>query len=180
MTFGPPWLHVGPLHTAQRRPWTTPGPLPTTNMNPKHILLPTDLSELSLRPLEHTPELFEGRRVTLLSVVPNFPVMAPSSPFAPPVDSPDLGPRMESAREGLKAIAEKFPANAEVEIAAIAERDSGPAIADWASHNDVDLIVVSTHGRTGFRRLTLGSVAESVLRHANVPVLVFPEKRAKS
>ncbi|MEM1449500.1 MAG: universal stress protein [Planctomycetota bacterium] len=145
-------------------------------MNPKHILLPTDLSEISLRPLEHNPELFEGRQVTLLSVVPNFPVLAPASPFAPPVDSPDLGPRMESAREGLKAIADRFPANADVRTEAIAERDSGPAIAHWARDNDVDLIVVSTHGRTGFRRLTLGSVAESVLRHSTVPVLAFPEK----
>lgn len=146
-------------------------------MNPRHILLPTDLSALSLRPLEMSPELFEGRRVTLLSVVPNFPVLAPSSPFAPPVDSPDLGPRMESARRGLKAIADKFPAKADVQIDAIADRDMGPAIADWAGDNDVDLIVVSTHGRTGLRRLTLGSVAESVLRHTTVPVLVFPEKK---
>lgn len=145
-------------------------------MNPKHILLPTDLSEVSLRPLEHAPELFEGRKVTLLSVVPNFPVMAPSSPFAPAVDSPDLGPRMESAREGVKAIAERFPADAEVHTEVIAEKDSGPAIAKWAHENGADLIVVSTHGRTGFRRLTLGSVAESVLRHSSVPVLAFPAR----
>ncbi|MEM6673107.1 MAG: universal stress protein [Planctomycetota bacterium] len=147
-------------------------------MNPKHILLPTDLSELSLRPLLHNPELFEGRKVTLLSIVPNFPVMAPASPFAPQVDSPDLGPRMESAREGLDVIAKKFPASSEVQIEAIAEKEAGKAIAEWANENGVDLIVVSTHGRTGFRRLTLGSIAEAVLRHARVPVLAFPAKEA--
>ena len=75
---------------------------------------------------------------------------------------------------GLQAVAERFPAKAEVHTEAIAERDSGTAIAKWAEDNDVDLIVISTHGRTGFRRLTLGSVAEAVLRHSETPVICFP------
>lgn len=37
---------------------------------------------------------------------------------------------------------------------------------------DADLIVISTHGRTGLKHLTLGSTAEKVMRHANCPVLV--------
>jgi nucleotide-binding universal stress UspA family protein len=38
------------------------------------------------------------------------------------------------------------------------------------------LIALSSHGRSGFRRLVMGSVAEAVLRHARVPVLVFPRQ----
>jgi nucleotide-binding universal stress UspA family protein len=39
-----------------------------------------------------------------------------------------------------------------------------------------DLLVISTHGRTGLRRLAMGSVAEVVLRHADIPVLVTRAK----
>ena len=46
------------------------------------------------------------------------------------------------------------------------------AIADAALHNDVDLITMSTHGRGGLSRLLFGSVAESLIRRAPVPVLL--------
>lgn len=39
-------------------------------------------------------------------------------------------------------------------------------------HDDVDLVVMGTHGRTGLRHVLLGSVAENVLRHTTVPVLL--------
>jgi nucleotide-binding universal stress UspA family protein len=39
------------------------------------------------------------------------------------------------------------------------------------------LVVVGTHGRTGLRRLALGSVAEHVVRHSDLPVLVIPAPR---
>ncbi|MBC8404794.1 MAG: universal stress protein [Planctomycetes bacterium] len=51
----------------------------------------------------------------------------------------------------------------------------GETVAEYANENDVDLITMSTHGRTGFRRLVLGSVAESILHYAHVPVLCFPQ-----
>jgi nucleotide-binding universal stress UspA family protein len=41
-----------------------------------------------------------------------------------------------------------------------------------AGEKQVSLIVIATHGRTGLRRLALGSVAEHVIRHAPCPVLV--------
>lgn len=46
------------------------------------------------------------------------------------------------------------------------------AILDAAAQHSAELIVVGTHGRSGFRRLTLGSVAESVVRRASCSVLV--------
>jgi nucleotide-binding universal stress UspA family protein len=42
----------------------------------------------------------------------------------------------------------------------------------YARRHDVDLIVISTHGRSGFSRLTLGSVTDSLIRHTTIPVLV--------
>jgi len=45
-------------------------------------------------------------------------------------------------------------------------------IADYAEDNDIDLIVIGSHGRSGVRRALLGSVTERVLRSTTVPVLV--------
>jgi len=50
------------------------------------------------------------------------------------------------------------------------------AILDYATENDIDLIVLGTHGRRGLRRLLLGSVAEEVIRLAPCPVLTVPER----
>ncbi|QDV06532.1 hypothetical protein Poly30_20420 [Planctomycetes bacterium Poly30] len=145
-------------------------------MNPKHILLPTDLSELSLRPIERAPELFEGKKVTLLHTVESIPVMATGSPFAPPLEDPAVGPKLEEARESLQELAKTLPSSREVVVEAISCRHGGKDIARYAQDHDVDLIVLSTHGRTGLRRFALGSVAESILRHATMPVLAFPAK----
>jgi nucleotide-binding universal stress UspA family protein len=48
------------------------------------------------------------------------------------------------------------------------------AIHDFAAREGADLIVIATHGRTGLRRVLIGSVAEGTVRHAICPVLVVP------
>jgi nucleotide-binding universal stress UspA family protein len=47
-----------------------------------------------------------------------------------------------------------------------------------ASEADVRMMVMATHGRTGFERWRLGNVTEKVVRHATVPVLVVPTREA--
>ena len=53
------------------------------------------------------------------------------------------------------------------------------AIIDLAETLDVDAIIMSSHGRRGFARLVLGSVAEGVARRANIPVLLVPAELAE-
>jgi nucleotide-binding universal stress UspA family protein len=50
--------------------------------------------------------------------------------------------------------------------------DAGEAIVDVAKRFRCDLIVMSTHGLTGIRRVVLGSVADHVVQHASIPVLL--------
>ena len=52
---------------------------------------------------------------------------------------------------------------------------SAPAILDYAAENDIDLIVIASHGRRGVRRLFMGSVAEEVVRLAPCPVLAIKQ-----
>ena len=146
-------------------------------MNVQHILIPTDLSVLSLRPIERSPEIFEGRDVTLLCVVENVPIMATGAPFAPPMDAPSLPARLESAREEMKGMEALLPAAKSVTIETFGDPHPAKAIAKWAREHNVDLITLSTHGRTGLRRFALGSVAETILRHASMPVLAFPDRQ---
>ncbi len=47
-------------------------------------------------------------------------------------------------------------------------------ICNYAEEKKIDLIIASTHGRTGFMHVLIGSVAERVVRHARSPVLVVP------
>jgi len=145
-------------------------------MNPSHILVPIDRSELALRPIEEAPELFEGRKVTLFCAVDNLRAVPTGAPLAPPVDAPDLQKRIAEAREDLEKVAHALGKSSEVHIEVAADSNAAHAITTWAHENGVDLIVLSTHGRTGLRRLALGSIAEGVLRHAHVPVLAFPSK----
>ncbi|AKB36280.1 Universal stress protein [Methanosarcina siciliae C2J] len=63
----------------------------------------------------------------------------------------------ESGVEVKEVLLEGYPAN---------------EIINFAENNNMDLIVMGTLGKTGFERLLMGSVAEKVVRHSNVPVVV--------
>lgn len=55
--------------------------------------------------------------------------------------------------------------------------EAGHEITDYADQIGAGVIIMSSHGRTGFRRVLIGSVAERVVRLANCPVLVLKKKR---
>jgi nucleotide-binding universal stress UspA family protein len=57
--------------------------------------------------------------------------------------------------------------------------DAAPQIASFAAKKKLDLIVIATHGRTGWRRLAFGSVAEKVVRLAPCPVLTIQKPGKK-
>jgi universal stress protein A len=58
--------------------------------------------------------------------------------------------------------------------------DPATAIVRIADEEHVDMIVMGTHGRTGLARFLMGSVAESVVRHANCPVLTYKHHADKT
>jgi len=144
-------------------------------MEIKHILVTTDLSQEALRPYAPIADLARsvGARITLLHVVPDLRALPHGAPTAPMLEDPGLPGRIEDARAMLDEQCVEF-GDIPVNRVVITGADIALTIAEYAEENDVDLIAISTHGRTGFRRLVLGSVAEALLRHAAVPVLVFP------
>jgi nucleotide-binding universal stress UspA family protein len=147
-------------------------------MEAKKILLTTDLSEESLRTFEPMSKFAQsqGAKVTLLYVVEDVPVVAHGAPLAPPMHAPSIPDLLADAEKAIAKQAEKLADKMPVETAVICAPKVAEAVATFAKENDFDLIALSSHGRSGFRRLILGSVAEAVLRHAEIPVLVFPRK----
>lgn len=72
-----------------------------------------------------------------------------------------------------QAVKEKVPPEIEV-VVNVAVGLPAEVINDFAQKNNIDLIVMATHGRTGFSRLMIGSVAEKTIRHSSIPLLVLP------
>jgi nucleotide-binding universal stress UspA family protein len=149
----------------------------------RQILLLTDFSadsERAFAPAAQFADLL-GARITLLHVVETAiapQAGPPSAPFAASAAGA-LAEREAEARRRLLELAARFPRVCEVKTALTRGPDAATAAAAFAEKNGVDLIAMASHGRTGLRRLVMGSVAESLLRRASVPVLVFPAASAR-
>lgn len=79
----------------------------------------------------------------------------------------------EDAKMAVRAVSD-VAADAGVEVAeSIRWGDPSASILSYAVDNDIDLIVMGTHGRTGYERYLLGSVAEKVMRVSPMPVLTI-------
>ena len=103
------------------------------------------------------------------------------SPNVPPVvwSRPDLLERSirveieDAIRETLTGrTAELLQGVSEVELSVVQHPSPGRALVEIAEDEDVDLVILGSHGRSGLSRAFLGSVAERVVRHAPCPVLV--------
>jgi len=148
-----------------------------TKIEMRQILYPTDFSEPSARAFENALVLAAWYQapLTVLHVLPAPVVAASALPYM--YDPMALGGSLrEAVQADLSALVE--PAK-RVGLHAVAElRDGNPATETVSVAREIhaDLIVMGTHGRTGFQRWVLGSVAETVLRRAPCPVLTVPPR----
>lgn len=140
-----------------------------------HILVTTDLSEEAVRPYGPITELARewGARITVLYVVEDAAAIPHGAPLAPPLHSPDVEARVAEARKALEGVRAHFK-DVPVTLDVVTGADIAKTIVAYAKQVGAGVIALATHGRTGFRHLMLGSVAEAVVRHASVPVVVFP------
>jgi nucleotide-binding universal stress UspA family protein len=142
----------------------------------KKILVPLDGSELAACTLAHVKAIAAGcnvPEVILLRV--HEPLPLDGMMYAQLGDGWQdnfLKNRHDGAQQYLNNIAtelEKSGINVSSKVMDGAVADT---ILDFAKKNNVDLIIISTHGRSGVVRWAIGSVADRVVRHATVPVLV--------
>jgi nucleotide-binding universal stress UspA family protein len=144
-------------------------------MNVRSILLPTDFSECADYALPYAAELARllGARIICLHVVEPITPAVGHTGLVEPLPLVDVSEQLEtSAARELPTISsrEEFTGLAVEE--SIAHGEPAATIVRVAKERGVDLIVISSHGRTGLGRILFGSTAEAVVRHAPCPVLV--------
>ena len=145
-----------------------------------HLLVPLDVSKLAERALPHAGAIARrfGARVTLLQVVSTIPIAASLDPMAAGgSDAMVAMEAMESAEKEAESYLHEITSSPEMEgVPLSVELTRGvpaPEIVRRAQKDDIDLIVMSTHGRSGLGRLVFGSVADEVLREAGIPILLI-------
>jgi nucleotide-binding universal stress UspA family protein len=145
------------------------------------VLVPTDFSQCSLAGTEYAAFLARKLNATLRL----FHAMYPYTNYV----------FVDRAGVRLSGLAEAMEETARQEMDALKKMDflrglpvqteilPGAAVDEIcaaAGDPEVDLIITSTHGRTGLKHALIGSVAEHVVRYAEAPVLVVPSRHAES
>jgi universal stress protein A len=143
-------------------------------MFPIHkIICPTDFSEPSSKGLEAAIEMAERFSAELI-VVHAITPMTTAAEHSLPSAFKDLE---EKARKALeKIIGEKVPGTLRSRIRLVYGRPADE-IVQAAEDEGADMIVIATHGQTGWARFFFGSVAEKVVRLAECPVLTVRRPR---
>lgn len=146
--------------------------------NPGSILVGVDLSECSGAALRLGLELSArlGARLTLVHAV--APAAGPRHPLSRAVEVPAPRQRFSAIETELATFVRGIIGRAPMPDYRIVEGDPSEAILFAEAWERADLIIVGTRGRGGSSRLTLGSVAERVLRRASAPVLTICPRRA--
>ena len=150
----------------------------------KNILLPTDLSTTSLSSANYAIELAHQykAKIHLLHVLEKTPPILT-------IRSLDLSQEKilksfeDEGKKALETVIKKIKHENERDIQIEPVLKKGidyEEIVKYSKEQKIDLIVISTHGRTGLLHTLLGSVAEKVIRYAKCPVLVItPQKPRK-
>ncbi|MBP7529720.1 MAG: universal stress protein [Syntrophorhabdaceae bacterium] len=142
----------------------------------RKILCPTDFSQPSQDAVEVARELatyFEAELI-LLNVAPDVPTIG----YAPVPTNFDVGEYgrqlITSSENSLEEIVNSIKSDDLKVRSVVRQGNASDEITEEARKDMVELIVISTHGRTGIDRLVFGSVTERVVRFASCPVLVIP------
>ncbi len=144
----------------------------------KNILVPLDGSEYSIKALEYAgimAKSFNSKLIALYilpsSIRYNFSSNKENSEINSPFNQIIHVSYIE-AQNWLKDIRKKIDIEIVAEVI-IAKESIVSEIIEFAELRSIDLIIMGTRGRTGFKKLLLGSVASGVVTYAHCPVLVI-------
>ena len=141
---------------------------------PETVLVPVDGSPQSDAALDHAFEQFPDAELVALTAVD--PIAAGYSAAPGPDAGGYPGEWIEQAHDRADGVLDDTVERAaehdrEIDTVRVTDRPAR-AIVDYADEEEIDHIVIGSHGRTGVTRVLLGSVAEKVVRRAPCPVTV--------
>jgi len=142
----------------------------------RKILLPTDFSEPSYKALKIAKEMAMhfSAELFFIHVVPPLPPFAP-----PPKDKPSFNVTAyvkdlhSSAEKSLQEVIDKKIGNELKAHISVVHGDVAEKIARHAHKENIDLIIIASHGTTGWKKTFLGSVTEKLVRISIVPTLII-------
>ncbi|MGE4519611.1 MAG: universal stress protein [Desulfobacteraceae bacterium] len=139
----------------------------------KQILFPTDLSEISARMVPYVKMMaakFDSK-IHLIFVCRVFESL--KSIYVPHPSLKSMEDEVYKAAEiKMKEFVKEFFPEQKPEFKVVLG-DTVDEIMKYISQNQIDLVIVGTHGRKGLERFIFGSVAKSVFQRANIPVMII-------
>ena len=147
------------------------------------IMVPLDGSELAECVLPHVEALIDGCRVASIVLVRVVEPAAPVLSETTPIGAAGLDKLIETYRkieadrktaagDYLKKTAARLTGQGPRITTAVLAGNVADMLADFTESQGVDLILIATHGRSGISRWIRGSIADRVLRFAQVPVMM--------
>lgn len=145
-------------------------------INFKKILVPIDFSEYSLQALNYVADFAKAFKSEVYLIYVVEPIIYPPDLSIGQIALPTLNYQVdEKANEELKRVADEV-LDPEIKVHTIVKLGKPYLeILEVAKNEDVDLIIISTHGHTGVEQILFGSTADKVVRKAPCPVLTLRE-----
>ena len=137
----------------------------------KRVLVPFDDSEQAHEALEYALDEHGGDELTVIHAVDpaEWGYGAPGNTLGEHWQQ-EAREESDEVQASARAVADEYG----VEITTAAESGvPSDVVVQYADENDIDHIVIGSHGRSGTRRLLLGSVAEEVARKVSIPVTII-------
>jgi nucleotide-binding universal stress UspA family protein len=143
----------------------------------KNILCPTDFSDPSYEALKAADELAShfGATLHIVNVVPLVPIVeAPIGVESASFNVASYQQELEGqAQKSLKNLAEQKITRGVTAVTEVLIGNAAGEVIRYAGEKGVDLIVIATHGLSGWRRFISGSTTEQIVRQASCPVLTI-------
>ncbi len=142
----------------------------------KHILIPTDGSELSIAAVDKGIELAKeiGAKVTGLHVIPDYQAIGARMEMVEATREVYMMAAKQRAELAVDAVRQRAKsAGVDCNVKTLINDHPYRAIIDTAKDHHCDLIVMASHGRGGLSGILLGSETHKVVTHTNLPVLVY-------
>jgi universal stress protein A len=140
----------------------------------KKIMCATDFSDSSDEALQSAAEMavYMNAEIFIVHMVPKVHGIPPDPlyTFEGPEEYAQLL-KADAERQMKEIIEQRVPKDVKSQ-AIIRQEEAAEGILQVAEEIDADVIVIATHGRTGWRHFVFGSIAEKVIREAHCPVLV--------
>jgi universal stress protein A len=141
---------------------------------PRKILWPTDFSSLSLTGGRYALAFCRSFQAQLhvIHVIP--PMLGPELPATIPPEMPPLvadPALLQTSKQNLEKVVRDLAGSTDNVVIEAFYGSPWDGVCDYAKRNEIDLIIVATHGRTGLAHALIGSTAERIVQHAPCPVL---------